>query len=159
MNGISNGGGHPKRYGTDALSPPKLPGGPGTPVSSLCPCLDRIACSPRGRALLTAPPLLLQSVSFAAYDDTRARPPVLRGNAWKVWLVCGDCFLIGEHPPATRALPEPLSVSPARCHPHADMAPHRTPSPSPQVWPPCWCTWPKTPTASSPSAQSASISW
>ena len=34
----------------------------------------------------------------AAYDETAARPPALKGNAWKVWLVAGDCFLIGLAP-------------------------------------------------------------
>ncbi|KAH7620376.1 putative CMP-sialic acid transporter 4 [Nannochloris sp. 'desiccata'] len=28
-------------------------------------------------------------LAFTAYDETRARPPAFRGNAWKVWLVCG----------------------------------------------------------------------
>jgi UDP-galactose transporter len=44
------------------------------------------------------PTYKVQAVSFAAYAEETNKPPGFRGNMWKVWLVGGDCFLIGLAP-------------------------------------------------------------
>ena len=43
-----------------------------------------------------------------AYPEAQAGGP-MKGGAWKVWLVCGDCFLIGAGlGSAARCPPAPL---------------------------------------------------
>lgn len=63
----------------------------------LCP-RDPLSCSVRHPSRVPLLPLPPQPVAFAAYDGYRARPAMFRGETWKVWLVCSDCFLIGERP-------------------------------------------------------------
>jgi hypothetical protein len=55
-----------------------------------------------GGAASPPPPLPLappggQPVALA-YQDVHKRPAQLKGSAWKVWLVLGDCTLIGLAP-------------------------------------------------------------
>eukprot|EP00889_Picochlorum_renovo_P003999 jgi/Picre1/31029/NNA_006386.t1 len=38
------------------------------------------------------------SKSFTAYDDTKKARGSQLSNVWKIWMVCGDCFLIGLAP-------------------------------------------------------------
>ncbi|KAI8107228.1 hypothetical protein M9434_001871 [Picochlorum sp. BPE23] len=38
------------------------------------------------------------SKSFTAYDDTKKARVSQLSNVWKIWMVCGDCFLIGLAP-------------------------------------------------------------
>ena len=42
-----------------------------------------------------------------AYPEAQAGGP-MKGGAWKVWLVCGDCFLIGAGLGSARSPPVPL---------------------------------------------------
>lgn len=36
--------------------------------------------------------------AFGAYEAVRQQQAQQKGRAWKIWLVAGDCFLIGLAP-------------------------------------------------------------
>jgi len=40
----------------------------------------------------------MQNKSFPAYQEEKSKSSAHLKNAWKIWLVCGDCFLIGLAP-------------------------------------------------------------
>jgi hypothetical protein len=56
---------------------------PSSRVTGLDPLINHVIC------------ILLQSKSFTAYDDTKKARVSQLSNVWKIWMVCGDCFLIG----------------------------------------------------------------